>query len=124
MRDSTKDQHKKLLGFAGRGDIVSLTEGLSQYLSQSSTHHVQDVVHARTGDGLLHVSARGGHLSCLDHCLRAGSHVDQRSLEYKTALHEAAQAGLHEAVRLLLEAGAEVDSLKRADSALILKHSE
>ena len=45
----------------------------------------------------------------------SASGVDQRNLEFKTALHEAAQTGHHEAVRLLLESGAEVDSLKRAD---------
>ena len=109
------EQHRKLLSLAGRGDAVSLAADLTKYLSDCPSHHVQDVVHARTGDGLLHVAARGGHVSCLELLLTGGCNVDQRSLEYKTPLHEAAQAGHLEVVRLLLEAGAEVDSLKRAD---------
>ena len=115
MKDKTQEEHRKLLTAAGQGDLARLSALLSDYLSQADTHHVQDVVHAKTGEGLIHVAARGGHLSCLQHLLDAGCQVDQRSLEFKTALHEAAQSGQAEAVRLLLEAGAEVDSLKRAD---------
>ena len=98
------------------GEVGRLQDQLSAYLGQSPSHHVGDVVHPKTGDGLLHVAARGGHLPCLEYLLRTGGcGVDQRNLEFKTALHEAAQTGHHEAVRLLLESGAEVDSLKRAD---------
>ena len=116
MRDTRRDQHKRLLSLALNGDVARLEDQLSAYLSESPGHHVGDVLHPKTGDGLLHVAARGGHLPCLQYLLgTAGSCVDQRNLEFKTALHEAAQTGHHEAVRLLLESGAEVDSLKRAD---------
>ena len=54
-------------------------------------------------------------MSCIQLLLDRGVGVDQRNLEFKTALHEAAQFGQSEAVRLLLRAGAQVDSLKRAD---------
>ena len=116
MRETRRDQHKRLLSSAINGDVVRLQEQLAAYLGESPSHHVGDVVHPKTGDGLLHVAARGGHLPCLEHLLRrAGCAVDQRNLEFKTALHEAAQTGHQEAVRLLVESGAEVDSLKRAD---------
>ena len=116
MRENRRDQHRKLLSLAINGEVVRLEDQLSAYLGESPSQHVGDVVHPKTGDGLLHVAARGGHLPCLEYLLRtAGCGVDQRNLEFKTALHEAAQTGHHEAVRLLLESGAEVDSLKRAD---------
>lgn len=116
MREVRRDQHKKLLSLAISGEITHLADQLSAYLSECPDHHVGDVVHPKTGDGLLHVAARAGHLPCLQHLVRkVGCQVDQRNLEFKTALHEAAQTGHQDAVRLLLEAGAEVDSLKRAD---------
>ena len=116
MRETRRDQHKRLLSLAINGEVVLLQDQLAAYLAESPSQHVGDVLHPKTGDGLLHVAARGGHLPCLELLLRtAGCQVDQRNLEFKTALHEAAQTGHHEAVRLLLQSGAEVDSLKRAD---------
>ena len=73
MREKTLEQHRKLLTLAGRGDVADLETLLSDFLSQSNSHHVQDVLHARTGEGLLHVAARGGHLACLELLLSAGS---------------------------------------------------
>jgi len=76
----------------------------------------RDIVHPKTGDGLIHVAARGGNVECLQLLLTEFNvKVDQKNLEFKTALHEAAQFGQTEAVKLLLTAGAQVDSLKRAD---------
>jgi len=89
--------------------------GEKQFVDEE-TIKVHYIVHPKTGDGLIHVAARGGNVECLQLLLSEFNvNVDQKNLEFKTALHEAAQFGQTEAVRLLLAAGAQVDSLKRAD---------
>ena len=81
MRENRRDQHKRLLSLAINGEVVRLEDQLSAYLGESPGQHVGDVVHPKTGDGLLHVAARGGHLPCLEYLLRsAGCGVDQRNL--------------------------------------------
>ena len=97
------------------GDVSALEEALSEHLASSSSPLLSDIVHHKTGDGLLHVAARGGHVPCIQLLLGLGLGVDTRNLEFKTPLHEAAQYGQLAAVQQLLGAGAAVDSLKRAD---------
>ena len=72
MREKTQEQHRKLLTLAGHGDAPGLETLLSDFLAQADTNHVQDVLHAKTGEGLLHVAARGGHLQCLQLLLDVG----------------------------------------------------
>ena len=112
----SKDQVKCLLNLANSGDLANLSDKLDDYLSGSQTARLQDIVHQKSGDGLLHILSRFGHLDCL-RCLLTKPHVsvDQRNLEDKAALHEAAQFGQDEAVGILLDHGAQVNSLKRAD---------
>ena len=82
MRETRRDQHKRLLSLAINGEVVLLQDQLTAYLAESPGQHVGDVLHPKTGDGLLHVAARGGHLPCLELLLRAaGCQVDQRNLE-------------------------------------------
>ena len=107
--------HRRLLSLSQSGDVSALEEALSEHLASSSSPLLSDIVHHKTGDGLLHVAARGGHVSCIKLLLGLGLGVDTRNLEFKTPLHEAAQCGQLAAVRQLLGAGAAVDSLKRAD---------
>jgi ankyrin repeat protein len=112
----SKEQIKSLLTLANSGDLANLIEKLEDYLSMSQTARVHDIVHQKSGDGLLHILARCGHTDCLNFLLtHTEVFVDQRNLEDKTALHEAAQYGQDTAVEILLQHGAQVNSLKRAD---------
>jgi len=112
----SKNEIKCLLSLANSGDNKNLTEKLDDFLNKSESARVHDIVHQKSGDGLLHILARFGHTHCLETLLlKPRVFVDQRNLEDKTALHEAAQCGQKEALKLLLKSGAQVNSLKRAD---------
>ena len=105
------DCHKKILSLAQIGDFDSLNQEL-----EKSDLNPRDIVHQKTGDCLLHVAARAGHVECLNVLLKEYKMcVDQKNYEFKTALHEAAQSGETGAVEVLVSAGAQVDCLKRAD---------
>ena len=70
----------------------------------------------RSGDTLLHIIARFGHLKILKHLLdHYKVDLEVANLDAKRPLHEAAQTGHSAIVAFLLEKGANVDSLKRAD---------
>eukprot|EP00092_Neocalanus_flemingeri_P015085 GFUD01016296.1.p1 GENE.GFUD01016296.1~~GFUD01016296.1.p1 ORF type:complete len:368 (+),score=151.48 GFUD01016296.1:51-1154(+) len=112
----SKEEIKSLLSLANSGNLAKLTVKLADYLAQSPDARVQDIVHHKSGDGLVHILARCGHQDCLTFLLtNTRVFVDQRNLEDKTALHEAAQFGQEKAVEILLQQGAQVNSLKRAD---------
>ena len=106
MREDEK--HRKILLLSQSGDFKGLEAALEETLACDPGSVISDIVHQKTGDGLLHVAARGGHVACLRLLLDAGAGVDQRNLEFKTPLHEAAQCGHSDAARLLLSAGAQV----------------
>ena len=102
---------RAILTLAQNGDIEKLASEL-----ESSDVSPSSIVNSKTGDGLIHVAARAGHVSCVQYLIsHVGIHVDQKNYEFKTALHEAAQTGHTDVVKVLLSHGAEVDCLKRAD---------
>ena len=68
------------------------------------------------GDTPLLTAARSGQLEVLRTLLAEhGVPLEHTNTDGKTALHEAAQRGHVECVRLLVGSGAQVDSLKKAD---------
>lgn len=68
------------------------------------------------GDTAFLVAARHGHVTILGTLHKDyGTALEQRNLDGKTALHEAAQNGQTNCVEYLIREGAEVDALKRAD---------
>uniref|UniRef100_A0A8C3BCK3 Ankyrin repeat domain 16 n=1 Tax=Cairina moschata TaxID=8855 RepID=A0A8C3BCK3_CAIMO len=70
----------------------------------------------RSGDSLLHLAARHGHLHLLAWLLEELElDVEVANGDYKRPLHEAASAGHGECVSYLLAKGACVDALKRGD---------
>ena len=112
----SKENIKSLLTLANSGDLTNLSIKLDDYLTMTTNARVHDIVHLKSGDGLIHILARCGHVDCLNFLLtKTKVFVDQRNLEDKTALHEAAQFGQDKAVEILLQHGGQVDSLKRAD---------
>ena len=74
------------------------------------------------GDTPFLMAARHGHLDLLERLSREpGVPMEHTNSDGKTALHEAAQNGHVHCVRYLIQAGAHVDCLKRADW-LVLFH--
>uniref|UniRef100_A0A8B9V0M5 Ankyrin repeat domain-containing protein 16 n=1 Tax=Anas zonorhyncha TaxID=75864 RepID=A0A8B9V0M5_9AVES len=70
----------------------------------------------RSGDTLLHLAARHGHLHLLAWLLEELElDMEVANVDYKRPLHEAASAGHGECVSYLLAKGACVDALKRGD---------
>ncbi|KAJ1162908.1 hypothetical protein NDU88_003372 [Pleurodeles waltl] len=70
----------------------------------------------KSGDTLLHYAARHGHLDILRFLTEMlGMDVELFNCDYKRPLHEAASMGHRECLLYLLEKGAEIDCLKKAD---------
>ncbi|NXX76111.1 ANR16 protein, partial [Urocolius indicus] len=70
----------------------------------------------RSGDTLLHYAARHGHQHILTYLVEVlGMDIEVFNSDYKRPLHEAASMGHGECVSYLLERGASVDCLKKAD---------
>ncbi|NWT76560.1 ANR16 protein, partial [Prunella himalayana] len=70
----------------------------------------------RLGDSLLHHAARLGHRDVLEFLVQeVGMDMEVANRDYKRPLHEAASMGHWECVCFLLERGASVDCLKKAD---------
>ncbi|NXC19388.1 ANR16 protein, partial [Corythaeola cristata] len=77
---------------------------------------VQSQRYGRLGDTLLHRAARHGHRDVLHYLVEVlGMDVEVSNSDYKRPLHEAASMGHEECVSYLLERGASVDCLKKAD---------
>lgn len=70
----------------------------------------------KNGDTPLLTAARSGQVHLLEKLhAEHGVSLEHNNSDGKTALHEAAQAGHSECVRFLLQSGARVDCLKKAD---------
>ncbi|XP_048338227.1 ankyrin repeat domain-containing protein 16-like [Sphaerodactylus townsendi] len=70
----------------------------------------------RSGDTLFHYAARHGHLSILQYLAESlEMDIELFNNDYKRPLHEAASMGHRNCVLYLLERGAAVDCLKKAD---------
>lgn len=108
----TKPAINKILREAQSGNLELIKKNLS-----TTQLHWSTLKYDKTGDSILHCAARLGYLHILEYLLTnfTPNSVDCRNNDNKTALHEAAQFGQHECVRLLLKHGAEVNALKKAD---------
>ncbi|KAM4901060.1 ankyrin repeat domain-containing protein 16 [Sylvia borin] len=70
----------------------------------------------RLGDSLLHHAARAGHRDVLEFLVQdIGMDMEVANGDYKRPIHEAASMGHQECVAFLLDRGASVDCLKKAD---------
>lgn len=112
--------YKNILNSCHEGLTSAFVVGLNELFQNGNFGSFKDIVYKKSGDGVLHVLARGGHIDCLKYLKyewegRENVGLEQRNLDGKTALHEASQACQTEAVLFLLSCGAKVDQLKRAD---------
>ncbi|XP_066490396.1 ankyrin repeat domain-containing protein 16 isoform X1 [Tiliqua scincoides] len=70
----------------------------------------------RSGDTLLHYAARHGHLKILGYLVETlAMDIELFNNDYKRPLHEAASMGHRDCLLYLLDRGAAVDCLKKAD---------
>ncbi|KAM3588019.1 uncharacterized protein V6R79_019289 [Siganus canaliculatus] len=106
---------KLLVKLTQEGQLSSLKEqmtlgGLDAVQTVSIKHF------GRSGDTLLHYAARHGHLDIVEYLIqRVGMDVEVYNNDYKRPLHEAASMSHQACVSYLLQQGAMVDSLKKAD---------
>ncbi|XP_015126895.1 ankyrin repeat domain-containing protein 16 isoform X2 [Diachasma alloeum] len=115
MANSGVDPSRDFLRSAQRGDLDKLKELSGRYEIQDWTVYRHD----STGDTALHIAAREGHLEiakclCNDWSYPAFK-VDVTNKDMKRPLHEASQFAHSDIVEFLIDQGAEVDALKRAD---------
>ncbi|CAH2275523.1 ankyrin repeat domain-containing 16 [Pelobates cultripes] len=111
---SEGEQQKYLLKLIQEGRLSLFQEEL-----QRETHLVNQLPSRHFGksrDTLLHYAARHGHLNFLTFLVDdLGMNVEVLNSDYKRPLHEAASMGYRECVLYLLNKGAQVDCLKKAD---------
>lgn len=114
--DSMDESNLKLLvKLTQEGQLSSLEE----LITLSGPAVVQTVSRkhfGRSGDTLLHYAARHGHLDVVEYLIkRVGVDMEVYNNDYKRPLHEAASMSHLACVSYLLQEGAKVDSLKKAD---------
>lgn len=95
---------------------VSLDTILEFRLKNENTPWTE-LIYNKTGDSILHIAARLGQEDIVSYILSSWfpKQVDIRNNDCKTPLHEAAQFSQGKIVKILLDNGAQVDAIKRAD---------
>lgn len=91
------------------GDIAELKRLISE------DGELTNFVYKKSGDTPLMLAARYKHVEILDHLIECGADFEHKNIDGKRALHEAASSGCLKNVESLVESGAAVDVLKRAD---------
>ncbi|XP_033212359.1 ankyrin repeat domain-containing protein 16-like [Belonocnema kinseyi] len=114
MLDSESNLSKQFLRACQKGDLSQIRRLGSENIKDWSI-----IRHASSGDSPLHIAAREGNLEivkslCSDWKDQKCT-IDVVNLEMKTALHEASQFSRTAVVEYLIEKGANLNSLKRAD---------
>ncbi|KAM8972140.1 ankyrin repeat domain-containing protein 16 [Pelodytes ibericus] len=111
---SNKELHKYILKLIQEGKLGLFRGELQrdcQLLNELPSQHF-----GRSGDTLLHYAARHGHRDILSYLVEdLGMDVEVLNSDYKRPLHEAASMGHQDCVLYLLNKGAQVDCLKKAD---------
>ncbi|XP_044284866.1 ankyrin repeat domain-containing protein 16 isoform X2 [Varanus komodoensis] len=108
------ESQKLLPRLVQEGKLALLKEEIQKVAGLSKD--VQKKHFGRSGDTLLHYAARHGQLSILRWLVEAFDvDVELLNHDYKQPLHEAASMGHTDCVLYLLNRGAAVDCLKKAD---------
>nr|XP_061809354.1 ankyrin repeat domain-containing protein 16-like [Nerophis lumbriciformis] len=108
-----EDRLRVLVKLTQEGRFSSLKDHMETYGLMEAA---RDKHFGRSGDTLVHYAARHGHLNILDFLIKdVGTDVEVYNNDYKRPLHEAASMSHLSCVSYLLQRGAMVDSLKKAD---------
>ncbi|XP_041936797.1 ankyrin repeat domain-containing protein 16 isoform X1 [Alosa sapidissima] len=103
-----------LIKFVQYGQLCLLKEELEANID--IRHSVISGHFGRSGDTLLHYAARHGHLDILTYLVEIiDMDIELHNNDYKRPIHEASSMSHARCVSYLLERGAKVDSLKKAD---------
>ena len=111
-------KYKPLFDAAHKGHLDAFKELLKRHRQEENDPDwsVLAVVYPKSGDGILHVLSRAGHVRLIQELLEQESCQNVRNYEGKTPLHDASQCCRAEVVAALLgAAAAPVDALKQAD---------
>ncbi|XP_013412399.1 ankyrin repeat domain-containing protein 16-like [Lingula anatina] len=103
-----------LLKEAQHGHLESVKRCIEHYFPGDDFSWLR-AHHAKSGDTLFTLAARHGHVDILNYCLEARVDINQGNFDGKRALHEASHFGQLECVTVLLNNGAAIDALKKAD---------
>ncbi|XP_061617684.1 ankyrin repeat domain-containing protein 16 [Phyllopteryx taeniolatus] len=108
-----EDGLKMLVKLTQDGDLSSMKNHMQ---TCGLMEAARDKHFGRSGDTLIHYAARHGHLDILEFIIKeVGTDMEVYNNDYKRPLHEAASMGHQACVSYLLQEGAKVDSLKKAD---------
>ncbi|XP_067390979.1 ankyrin repeat domain-containing protein 16 isoform X3 [Emydura macquarii macquarii] len=108
------ENQKKLLRLIQEGRLDLFKEELQR--DENMTKEVRRKHYGKSGDTLMHYAARHGHLNVLTHLVETlEMDIEMFNNDYKRPLHEAASMGHKDCVLYLLDKGAEIDCLKKAD---------
>lgn len=109
---STKEINHVLRGVQSGNENV-----IEDLFEKYPNFHWTELYYEKTGDTVLHCASRLGLVNVIE-CLVGNFtplSVDCKNKDDKTALHDAAQFSQYEACQKLLEMGADINALKRAD---------
>ncbi|XP_066525269.1 ankyrin repeat domain-containing protein 16 isoform X2 [Hoplias malabaricus] len=102
--------------------LIKLTQdgrlsALREQMERISENELSIKAHfGKSGDTLLHYAARHGHTDILRYFIEElGIDIELYNNDYKRAMHEAASMSHELCVQYLIERGAKIDCLKRAD---------
>lgn len=108
-----EDAFKSLIKLTQEGHLSLIREIIEK------KSEIRQNIHShfgRSGDTLLHYAARHGQLEVLGYLVEElDLDTELCNHDYKRALHEAASGSQEQCVQYLLDRGAKVDCLKRAD---------
>ncbi|XP_074918009.1 ankyrin repeat domain-containing protein 16 [Chelonoidis abingdonii] len=108
------ENQKQLLRLIQEGRLDLFKKELQR--DEEMSKEVRRKHYGKSGDTLLHYAARHGHLNVLTHLVEAlEMDIEMFNNDYKRPLHEAASMGHRDCVLYLLDKGATIDCLKKAD---------
>lgn len=88
---------------------------LKRLLENHPAIDIDKPLYEKTGDTIFHIAARAGNANLLEYLLTQTTRTDHKNIDCKTPLHEACQFVRFESVAKLIEHGANVNALKKAD---------
>lgn len=104
---------KLLIRLTQEGQLCKIKQQIEE------TSEIDQIINAhfgKSGDTLLHYAARHGHLDIVKYFVEGlNLDVELHNNDYKRALHEASSMSHEKCVRFLIDKGAKIDCLKKAD---------
>jgi len=110
-------EYEDFFNAASHGDVLRLKATLLPSLDVNALG--ADLLQGR---GALHMAAESGSVPCIQCLLARGAKVDLRNSETETPLHEAAFSARPEAIKALLDAGADIN-LETGDYCFTALHN-